>query len=57
MIAPARVLACAALAILPLYLWVGLANRDLWAPDEPRYALVAREMRERGDWQIGRAHV
>ena len=29
-----------------------LGNRDLWNPDEPRYALVAREMVEGGDWLV-----
>ncbi len=29
-----------------------LGNRDLWNPDEPRYALVAREMVEDGDWLV-----
>ncbi len=27
-----------------------LGTRDLWPPDEPRYALVAREMLEGGSW-------
>ncbi|MGH9362189.1 MAG: ArnT family glycosyltransferase, partial [Thermoanaerobaculia bacterium] len=36
--------AAAALLFLP-----GLGRRDLWNPDEARYAVVAREMRERGD--------
>ena len=29
---------------------IALGNRDLWDPDEPRYAVVAREMVEDGDW-------
>ncbi|HVF60474.1 MAG TPA: glycosyltransferase family 39 protein [Thermoanaerobaculia bacterium] len=36
--------AAAALLFLP-----GLGARDLWNPDEARYAVVAREMLERGD--------
>ena len=39
------VLALGALMFLP-----GLGNHDLWNPDEPRYAEVAREMRVRGDY-------
>ncbi len=31
---------------------LSLGLRDLWAPDEPKYALVAREMRETGEWLI-----
>jgi len=27
-----------------------LGGRDLWEPDETRYAVVAREMKETGDW-------
>ena len=30
----------------------GLGARDLWNPDEPRYAQVAREMVEGGDWLL-----
>jgi 4-amino-4-deoxy-L-arabinose transferase-like glycosyltransferase len=29
---------------------VGVGRWDLWNPDEPRYAQVAKEMVERGDW-------
>jgi 4-amino-4-deoxy-L-arabinose transferase-like glycosyltransferase len=32
----------------PLFFW-RLGSHDLWPPDEPRFALVAREMRERAD--------
>jgi len=30
----------------------GIGARDLWNPDEPRYAEVAREMREDGHWLV-----
>lgn len=36
--------------LLPLV--VSALARDLWAPDEPRYAEVAREIVERGDWLV-----
>ena len=49
--APRRDLALLALAGALLYL-PALGARDLWNPDEARYAEVAREMRERGDWLV-----
>lgn len=37
------------LALLALLVYLpGIGSRDLWNPDEPRYAQVAREMLERG---------
>jgi 4-amino-4-deoxy-L-arabinose transferase-like glycosyltransferase len=39
--------AAAALLYLP-----GLGARDLWNPDEARYAEVTREMLERGEWLV-----
>jgi len=39
-----------ALILLPVLLWLGQYwQRGLWAPDEARYAYVAREMRETGE--------
>ena len=53
-----------------LLLGLGIGLRDPWPSDEPRFALVAKQMVESGDWlfphrgfelysdkQIGRAHV
>ena len=41
------------LLILGLVLFLpGIGGRDLWNPDEPRYAEVTREMREGGDWFV-----
>jgi hypothetical protein len=43
------------LAALVLAIFLpGLAARDLWNPDEPRYAAVALEMRESGSWFVPR---
>lgn len=42
-----------ALFFLALALWSGeYMRRDLWAPDEARYALVAREMRNDAHWLV-----
>ncbi|MDE0453895.1 MAG: glycosyltransferase family 39 protein [Gammaproteobacteria bacterium] len=32
----------------------GLGLRDPWAPDEPRYTLIAAEMLQSGDWSVTR---
>ena len=42
----------AVLLALALVGGLSLGRRDLWAPDEPKYALVAREMLETGEWLI-----
>ncbi len=41
------------LVLLGLALFLpGIGSRDLWNPDEPRYAEVAREMRDDGHWLV-----
>ncbi len=37
-----------------LMLTAGLGLRDPWAPDEPRYVLIAAEMLHSGDWTVTR---
>jgi len=41
-------------AITALLFASGIGARDLWAPDEPRMAEVAREMLRSGDWLVPR---
>ena len=38
------------LAVGTLLFLFNLGGRDLWEPDETRYAVIAREMRETGSW-------
>lgn len=47
-----RTAACVALAAVALA--PGALSRELMAPDEPRFALVAREMAEAGEWLVPR---
>lgn len=42
------------LLIGAIVLTVGLGMRDPWPPDEPRFALIAKDMVESGDWLIPR---
>lgn len=43
------------LALLSALLFLpGLGRRDVWNPDEARYAEVAREMRDAGSWAVPR---
>ena len=42
------------LAIGALVLAAGLGLRDPWPPDEPRFALIAKDMAESGHWLIPR---
>jgi 4-amino-4-deoxy-L-arabinose transferase-like glycosyltransferase len=44
----------ALLVISALILFFKLGERDLWEPDETRYAVIAREMRETGQWGLPR---
>ena len=47
----ARDLLILTLAGLALFVW-RLGSHDLWPPDEPRFALVAREMWQRADYAV-----
>ncbi len=38
------------LAVGTLLMIFNVGGRDLWEPDETRYAVIAREMRETGNW-------
>lgn len=40
----------AVLAYVAVVVGAGLGLRDPWPPDEPRFALIAREMVETGEW-------
>ncbi|NOZ22555.1 MAG: glycosyltransferase family 39 protein [Planctomycetes bacterium] len=42
------------LAVTAPLLFVNLGGRDFWAPDEPRFAQIAREMVRSGDWIVPR---
>src|SRR6266540_3003566 len=48
---PGRRLALLLAAGFILFFW-RLGSHDLWPPDEPRFALVAQEMRARGDYSV-----
>ena len=49
-IAKTRIQIFILLVFCSLLFILGVGRWDLWNPDEPRYAQVAKEMVERGDW-------
>ncbi|MEW6359414.1 MAG: glycosyltransferase family 39 protein [Planctomycetota bacterium] len=50
---PAAALILVLVVSVPIMFW-NLGGRDLWAPDEPRFAQIAREMVRSGDWIVPR---
>ena len=50
---PARIVLIVAAVLFICNIW----GYDLWAPDEPRYAEVAREIYESGSFDISRHYV
>lgn len=46
----------AALVLAAVIFSINLGGYDLWPPDEPRYALIAREMMDSGDYLHPRAN-
>ena len=51
-IAKTRIQVFILLVFCSLLFILGVGRWDLWNPDEPRYAQVAREMVDRGDWVL-----
>lgn len=47
---------CAALAFAAVIFSININGYDLWPPDEPRYALIAREMMDSGDYLLPRVN-
>jgi 4-amino-4-deoxy-L-arabinose transferase-like glycosyltransferase len=47
---------CAALAFAAVLFSININGYDLWPPDEPRYALIAREMMDSGDYLLPRVN-
>jgi len=47
---------CALLLVAATIFAINLGGYDLWPPDEPRYALVAREMIDSGDYMAPRVN-
>jgi len=45
-----------ALILAAIIFSINIGGYDLWSPDEPRYALVAREMMDSGDYMLPRVN-